>query len=65
MTITSYIRHEKMKYAMRMLSRDDLSIRHIGDSLGYESPSKFTAAFKAVHGFMPSQFRKPFGLHCH
>jgi AraC-like DNA-binding protein len=65
MTITSYVRQEKMNYAMRMLSDDALSIQHIGDYLGYESPSKFTVAFKKVHGFTPSQFRKSFGLYCH
>jgi len=65
MTITSYVRQEKMNYAMRMLSNDALSIQHIGDYLGYESPSKFTVAFKKVHGFTPSQFRKSFGLYCH
>ncbi|WP_246105478.1 helix-turn-helix domain-containing protein [Sporomusa termitida] len=31
--------------------------------LGYESASKFAAAFKKVHGFTPSQFRKSFGLY--
>lgn len=62
MPIAAYIRQEKMKYAMRLLS-GEMSIQNIGKFVGYESASKFAAAFKTVHGFTPSQFRKSFGLY--
>ncbi len=62
MPIAGYVRQEKMKQAMRLLS-GELSIQDIGKQLGYESASKFAAAFKKVHGFTPSQFRKSFGLY--
>jgi AraC-like DNA-binding protein len=62
MTIADYVREEKMKYAMRLLWSDELSIKNIAETVGYESHGKFTAAFKKVHGFTPSQFRKSFGL---
>ncbi|MBE5976406.1 MAG: helix-turn-helix transcriptional regulator, partial [Paenibacillaceae bacterium] len=57
-----YIRREKMKRAMQLLSSDHLSIHHIAELCGYKNPSKFTAAFQEVHGITPSQFRKTFNL---
>jgi len=62
MTIADYVREEKMKYAMRLLWSDELSIKNIAETVGYESHGKFTAAFKKAHGFTPSQFRKSFNL---
>ncbi|QDR79496.1 AraC family transcriptional regulator [Sporomusa termitida] len=62
MTIAGYVRREKMKYAMRLLWNDGLSIQNIAVKVGYENSSKFSAAFKRVHGFPPRHFRKSFGL---
>lgn len=61
-TIADYIREGKMKHAMRLLSHDDMSIHNIATTVGYDSASKFTVAFKKVHGFVPSEFRKSFRL---
>ncbi len=61
-TINDYIRRGKMKYAMRMLWNDAMSIKNIATKIGYENASKFSAAFKRVHGFSPRHFRKSFGL---
>lgn len=58
LTISEYIRREKMNYALRLLSHDDMSIQNIGSLLGYESHSRFTVAFKKIHGFTPRHFRK-------
>lgn len=61
-TIHSYIRVEKMKRAMLMLANDELSIKNIAHLCGYDSPSKFTEAFKEVHNITPSQYRKAYYL---
>ncbi len=61
-TIHEYIRHKKMEQALRFLSHDDMSIHNISTTLGYESASKFSAAFKKVYGITPSSFRKSFDL---
>ncbi len=61
-TIYEYIRHKKMEQALRFLSHDDMSIHNIASTLGYESASKFSAAFKKVYGITPSAFRKSFDL---
>ena len=57
-TINQYIRVEKMKRAMLMLADDELSIKNIAHICGYDSPSKFTEAFKEIHNITPSQYRK-------
>lgn len=62
MTIAGYVRREKMKYAMSLLWHDELSIQNIAVKVGYENSSKFSAAFKRVHGFPPRHFRQSFGL---
>ncbi len=61
-TIADYIRREKMSYAMRLLWDDDKSIRNIASVIGYENASKFSIAFKKIHGFSPRHIRKSFGL---
>ncbi len=62
MTIAEYIRREKMSYALRLLSNDEMSVQNISTLLGYQSPSKFTVAFKRVHGFTPRSARKAFNI---
>lgn len=57
-----YIRTETMKRAMQLLAADHLSIRNIAEQCGFQNQSKFTAAFKDVHGITPSEFRKAFNL---
>lgn len=61
-TIYAYIKESIMKRAMQMLGNDELSIKNIATICGYENPSKFTSAFKNIHGITPSDFRKGFGL---
>ncbi|QDR79505.1 helix-turn-helix transcriptional regulator [Sporomusa termitida] len=62
MTVAEYIRREKMSYALRLLSNDEMSVQNISTLLGYQSPSKFTVAFKRVHGFTPRAARKTFNI---
>lgn len=61
-TIYAYIRREIMKKAMLLLSSDHLSIKNISEQCGFKNPSKFSAAFKDIHGITPSEFRKSFNL---
>lgn len=51
-----------MNYALRLLWNDEMSIKNISSFLGYARPSKFTAAFKKVHGMTPGEVRKSFNL---
>jgi AraC-like DNA-binding protein len=62
LTISEYVRRQKMNYALRLLSCDEMSIQNISTLLGYESHSKFTVAFKKVHGFTPRHYRQSLNL---
>ena len=44
--------------AAALLHESDMSIAEIGRLVGYESQSKFTAAFKESYGCLPKEYRK-------
>ena len=56
-SILQYIIEKKMQLAMQLLLSTEMQIKHICYQVGYESPSKFSAAFKKKHGKLPSDFR--------
>ncbi|MFR1637761.1 MAG: helix-turn-helix domain-containing protein [Eggerthellaceae bacterium] len=47
-----------MERAAALLRETDLRVADIGLAVGYDSPSKFTAAFKAVIGQTPTVHRR-------
>lgn len=48
-----------MNYAANLLrEQNDLSIAQIAGMVGYDSPGKFSSAFKAVMGSTPLSYRK-------
>ena len=47
-----------MEKAAALLHESDMSIAEIGRLVGYESQSKFTAAFKESYGCLPKEYRK-------
>ncbi|MBI1777685.1 MAG: helix-turn-helix transcriptional regulator [Proteobacteria bacterium] len=56
-----YHTSRRMERAKTLLARQGLSITEIGHRLGYRETSSFTAAFRKVTGFSPSQFRRNLG----
>ena len=48
----------RMEKAAALLHESDMSIAEIGRLVGYESQSKFTAAFKESYGCLPKEYRK-------
>lgn len=48
---------------LELLLREGGSIAEIGSRVGYDSPGKFTAAFKKVMKLTPSEYRKERGAH--
>ena len=56
-SILQYIIEKKMRLAMQLLLTTDMQIKHISYQVGYESPSKFSAAFKKKHDKLPSDYR--------
>lgn len=56
--IATYLKEFRIHRAMELLSSTDDSIALIADQVGYETPSKFSAAFKAATGFSPHVYRQ-------
>jgi len=57
-SIASHIKEHRMESAARFLIETDMSIAEISKNVGYESQSKFTAAFKAYYNILPKDYRK-------
>lgn len=54
----TYLRTYRMERASEMLRQGELPVSDIAATVGYGSPSKFTAAFKALMGVTPSAYRR-------
>lgn len=48
--IGAYIRQAKMRYALLLMSKPNLTIGNIAEHLGYANASKFAATFRKVYG---------------
>lgn len=57
----AYLRAFRMEHAASLLRDTEARIADIGLSVGYDSPSKFTAAFKGVMGQTPTAYRHDHG----
>lgn len=58
MPVASYMKQYRMKEAAKMLQETDQSIADIARSVGYESQSKFSAAFKDIMKTLPTDYRR-------
>ena len=60
-SLASHIKEHRMERAAELLTDTGLSIAEIASLVGYDSQSKFTAAFKSLHGILPKEYRKTRG----
>lgn len=58
--IATYLKEYRIHKAMELLSSTNDSIASIATQVGYETQSKFAAAFKNVTQLSPSSYRKQF-----
>lgn len=57
--VFTYMRDYRMNHAATLLRKNsDLSVSEIAGRVGYDSPSKFSAAFRQVMGRAPLEYRK-------
>lgn len=57
--VYSYMREYKMNYAASLLVQDRcIKINEIASLVGYDNPSKFSAAFRDTMGVSPIEYRK-------
>ena len=59
LTIFQYIQKIKMNYAKFLLDTSPkVNILDVATEVGYDSPSKFSMAFKKFFGVLPSKYKK-------
>ncbi|TWC59524.1 AraC family transcriptional regulator [Burkholderia sp. SJZ115] len=52
-----YVQRWRMQLAMRALRKSDVTVSAVAQSLGYDSDSAFSHAFKRLVGYSPREFR--------
>lgn len=57
-SIAAHIREHRMEAAARLLAQTDMSIADVARQVGYDSQSRFSAAFKAHYGMLPKEYRR-------
>ncbi len=57
-TVFGYVRKLRMEKARQLLETGDMSVTQVASSVGYNSFSHFTSAFKRSVGVLPSQYRR-------
>lgn len=61
-SLAAHIKAHRMEQAARLLRDTDKSVAEIAQAVGYDSPSKFSAAFKASFQVLPREYRKRHGF---
>ena len=56
-SIAAHMKEHRMEQAAKLLCETSLSIAEIAERVGYDSQSRFTAAFKAYCGKLPKDYR--------
>lgn len=56
-SIAAHMKTHRMEQAAKLLRETDLSVFEIAKCVGYDSQSKFTAAFKEYYKTLPKDFR--------
>ncbi len=59
---TELIQHLRIEMAQDLLKNPDLKVIDVAYAVGYEDPSNFARAYRAVAGTSPREFRKQFDI---
>ena len=57
-SLASHMKEHRMEMAAKLLIETGLPVSDISHRVGYDSQSKFTAAFKSNFGMLPTEYRK-------
>ena len=57
-TIAAHMKKHRMEQAASLLLKTQNDIAAIAQTVGYESQSRFTAAFKETYGELPTEYRR-------
>ncbi len=58
MSLAAHVKQHRMEHAAKLLRETNDSIARVALAVGYESQSRFTAAFKESYDMLPSIYRK-------
>ena len=57
-SLASHMKEHRMEKAAELLRRGEQSISEIAAAVGYDSPSRFSAAFRERYHMLPTEYRK-------
>ncbi len=57
-SIAAHVKEHRMEQAAKLLKESNMSIAEIAQTVGYDSQSKFTVAFKSFFQVLPREYRK-------
>lgn len=57
-SLAAHIKKHRMEQAAKLLRETDRSVAEIAQAVGYDSQSKFAAAFKSLYQVLPREYRK-------
>ena len=57
-SLASHMKEHRMERAAELLMNTGLTVAEIAKSVGYDSQSKFTTAFRTQYGVLPKEYRK-------
>ena len=60
-SLAAHMKEHRMERAARLLRETDMSIAEIARAVGYDSQSRFAAAFKGVFQVLPREYRRNIG----
>ncbi len=58
LSTTEFIRSQRLKSALKLLSNSGLTVNEIAFSVGFNTPSYFIKCFKETYGVTPSEYEK-------
>ena len=61
-SIAAHMKIHRLEKAASLLRQSEDSIAQIAQAVGYESQSRFTAAFKESFGLLPTEYRKTYSM---
>ena len=61
-SIAAHIKEHRMRQAAKLLKETNQSIAEIAQAVGYDSQSKFTAAFKTYFEVLPKEYRTIYSI---
>ena len=57
-SLASHMKEHRLEKAAELLRRGDMSVAQVAAAVGYDSPSRFSAAFRERYHMLPTEYRR-------